>query len=340
MRQKAYPKGRTSWSQSCCGALQRRPCDVSNGSLPPNRRFCREHPTPHILSASTWLSLVTQQTTSTLFFSPTCSQPTECHCPQQDNSSSMSSRSACGSVVVAVLICSLLSTGWASPAPGTQLFSFNEGLLDPGTPGVDARATIYVPVQFNQTIAVYSGVHSISSPPGTLLAAFRPAIPMFNTFFNDPVFVALDALQRVYVVDATLSCVIVLSPLIAASPGALLATLCGSTPTANRTLNQPNGVWVDVAGNIYVIDTNNNRVVVLAGIDSVQPAPGIELFSFSDVNPPFNGGLYGITLDSANRILVAEQNNALIYVLANLTSPTPGEQLYTFNGTSISGWGA
>ena len=124
--------------------------------------------------------------------------------------SSFRSISMLSSYLVAVCLCLLSATGWASLAPGTQLFSFNEGLLDSGTPGVDAAGNIYVSVQYNQTIAVCSGVRSTSPPPGTLLAVFRPAIPMFNTFFNDPVFVALDTSQRIYVADAALNCIIVL----------------------------------------------------------------------------------------------------------------------------------
>ena len=45
------------------------------------------------------------------------------------------------------------------------------------------------------------------------------------------------------------------------SDGTYLATI-GSPGTGNGQLNDPTGVWVDQAGNLYVVEQANNRIQV------------------------------------------------------------------------------
>jgi serine/threonine-protein kinase len=64
-------------------------------------------------------------------------------------------------------------------------------------------------------------------------------------------------------------------------------------------LNNPSGVAVDGAGNVYVADYTNSRVVKLAGGAS---APTVLPFTGLD-------HIYGVAVDGAGNVYVAESNN-------------------------------
>ena len=64
-------------------------------------------------------------------------------------------------------------------------------------------------------------------------------------------------------------------------------------------LSKPSGVAVDRAGNVYVADYNNHRVVKLAGgagPQTVLPFTGLD-------------HIYGVADDGAGNVYVAESNN-------------------------------
>jgi DNA-binding beta-propeller fold protein YncE/uncharacterized RDD family membrane protein YckC len=71
-------------------------------------------------------------------------------------------------------------------------------------------------------------------------------------------------------------------------------------------LDQPEGVAVDSAGNIYVSDVSNNRVLKLAAGSSTQ-----NVLPFTGLN-----GLAGVTVDSAGNVYVAEPEGNRVLKLA------------------------
>ena len=92
----------------------------------------------------------------------------------------------------------------------------------------------------------------------------------------------------------------------------------------NAPLNSPNGVAVDNSGNLYIADTNNNRIrkVNSSGIISTIAGSGIQGF---DGDGSANPALQqfdipvGIFLDAAGNLLIADAGNHRIRKL-NLTS--------------------
>jgi DNA-binding beta-propeller fold protein YncE len=58
--------------------------------------------------------------------------------------------------------------------------------------------------------------------------------------------------------------------------------------TDGGTLNRPNGACLDAAGNVYVADSGNNRIVVLAAMTSASPALGTQLASYNPTLDPLS----------------------------------------------------
>ncbi len=158
----------------------------------------------------------------------------------------------------------------------------------------------------NGTVTVFAGSATglTGKADGTGTAAF----------FNGPAGVAVDATGNVYVADFNNN---LIRKITAAG---VLTTLAGSTAgKANGTgtaasFNGPRGVAVDVAGNVYVADANNNLirkitpagvVTTLAGNGSIGNADGAGTAA-SFYYPA------GIAVDAAGNVYVADANNNLI----------------------------
>lgn len=78
-------------------------------------------------------------------------------------------------------------------------------------------------------------------------------------------------------------------------------------------LSNPNGVWVDAAGNLYIVDCNNHRIrkVDTSGIITTIAGNGTAGFSGDDapatsaeINPS-----YGVTADAAGNVFIADSGN-------------------------------
>ncbi|MBL8204070.1 MAG: hypothetical protein JNM09_07560 [Blastocatellia bacterium] len=91
----------------------------------------------------------------------------------------------------------------------------------------------------------------------------------------------------------------------------------------NAAMNQPNGVAVDSAGNLYIADTNNHRIrkVTAAGLITTIAGTGIDGYS-GDGSAATQAQLdtpVGIILDGAGNLLIADAGNHRVRKL-NLSS--------------------
>jgi serine/threonine-protein kinase len=71
-------------------------------------------------------------------------------------------------------------------------------------------------------------------------------------------------------------------------------------------LSNPGGVAVDTAGDVYVADSGNNRVVKLAAGASTQ-----SVLPFAGLNIP-----NGVAVDSAGAVYVTDNNNRVVKLAA------------------------
>jgi DNA-binding beta-propeller fold protein YncE len=71
-------------------------------------------------------------------------------------------------------------------------------------------------------------------------------------------------------------------------------------------LSDPSGVAVDAAGNVYVADSGNNRVVKLAPESGAQQVVG-----FTGLNMP-----YDMAVDSAGNVYTVDKNDRVVELVA------------------------
>ncbi len=107
-----------------------------------------------------------------------------------------------------------------------------------------------------------------------------------------------------------------------AQSGGLISTVAGNGtqgfggdggPATSAQVNQPEGVAVDSAGNLYIADTVNNRIrkVTPAGVISTVAGNGAQGFS-GDGGPMISAALYdpsGVAFDLAGNLYIADFNN-------------------------------
>ncbi len=123
---------------------------------------------------------------------------------------------------------------------------------------VDGEGDVYVMESNGQELNLLHGDDYMSflqklSPAGQPLAAWvRPGVGPGQ--FAEPVGVAVDALENVYIADGFKNTIQKFSP-----SGQPLAEW-GARGSEPGQFNEPSGIAVDVAGNVYVTDTWNGRV--------------------------------------------------------------------------------
>jgi sugar lactone lactonase YvrE len=183
------------------------------------------------------------------------------------------------------------------PAAAAQFVQPQGIALDP------SGLIVYIADRGEARIRKFQG-GTISTPPGA--TALGPAG------------VVADASQNLYIADAAGNEVL----RVAAGTGAV--TLVAGTGTAGSSgdngiatsaqLNQPSGVLLDSAGNIYIADTGNNRIrkINAAGIiTTIVGISGAPLFTGdgglatnASVNQPA-----GLAMDSAGDLFIADTGN-------------------------------
>ncbi|MBT5875864.1 MAG: T9SS type A sorting domain-containing protein, partial [Candidatus Latescibacteria bacterium] len=204
--------------------------------------------------------------------------------------------------------------------PGT-LAAFNT----PAGVAVDGDGNVFVADRTNDRIRKITpaGIVSTFAGSGTFGSLDGPAT---TAQFSLPAGVAVDADGNVYVAD-NLS-----NRIRKITPGGVVSTLAGSGTFGSADgvgtaaeFGSPAGVAVDIVGNVYVADVNNNTirkitpggvVSTLAGSGSIGAADGVgQAAQF--YNPA------GVAVDATGNIYVSDSsNNAIRKVIGD---PLPGQ---------------
>jgi hypothetical protein len=242
-------------------------------------------------------------------------------------------------------------------------------LYSPAGLAVDASGNVYIADSNNDRIRKYV--------PGTGLI-FTVAGSGIGTFGGDgglatagqiyhPQGVSVDGSGNLYIADSYNHRVRKVSP---PTTTLVLSTVAGTgTPgyngdgvATNIQLNYPQGTTVDAAGNVYIADTNNQRIRKVAaatGIISTYAGTGVAGFS-GEAGPATSARIYGPTgmaADAAGNIYFADTNNHRIRKITAATgiittvagSGTPGylgegiaataAQLWNPTGVAVDGNG-
>jgi uncharacterized protein (TIGR03437 family) len=185
---------------------------------------------------------------------------------------------------------------------------------------VDAAGNLYIADQLNNRIRkVSNGV--ITTVAGNGTAGYNgDSIPATSSELNNPYGVAVDAAGNLYIADSGNNRIRMVS-------GGVITTVAGSGtqgfsgdngPAASADLNDPLGVVMDTAGNLYIGDTGNGRVrKVAGGVITTVAGGGILLGN----DTPALGAQFnypsGVATDSAGSLYVADSNNNLIRKITN-----------------------
>jgi sugar lactone lactonase YvrE len=228
------------------------------------------------------------------------------------------------------LTTTLAGTGAAGEidGPGTvATFSSPEGVA------VDASGNIYVADYGNDKIRKITSTGVVSTLAG--IDAFGSDDgPVATATFNLPMDVAVDASGNVYVADYNNNKIrkITWSGIVSTLAGSGVQGSTDGTGAA-ATFHLPTGVAVDASGNVYVADSESNKirkitpggvVTTLAGSGSAGNADG------SGAAASFNNPR-GVTVDAFGNIYVADHGNHKIRKI------TPAGTVSTLAGSGTLG---
>jgi sugar lactone lactonase YvrE len=152
--------------------------------------------------------------------------------------------------------------------------------------------------------------------------------------FYSPAGVAVDAAGNIYVADYGNNLIRKISAT------GLVSTLAGNGTQGliNATgvlasFNQPTGIAVDAAGNIYVGDAGNNRIRKITSAGIVSTLAGSDSTGYADGAGTIASFFHpeGVALDAAGNVYVADAGNNLIRKVA----PDGTVSTFASNGTDV-----
>ncbi|MGD0580840.1 MAG: S8 family serine peptidase, partial [Bryobacteraceae bacterium] len=202
-----------------------------------------------------------------------------------------------------------------------------------GRPSVGRSITVEPPpLQVAGIISTIAGAGDGCNGSNNSLGDGGPATSASLTV---PLGVAVDGAGNVYIADAGDNRVRKVGP------NGVISTIAGNGsagysgdggPASGASLNDPRGVAVDAAGNVYIADMGNFRVrkVDSHGIISTYAGNGFNGEAYGDGGPAIDaslGEIYGVALDGAGNLYIAD------YVGMMIRKVNPQGTISTIAGT-------
>lgn len=221
-------------------------------------------------------------------------------------------------------VVTIKGTGFDGKVPSNNLVMFN------GAPGVVTSATetmivATVPegasfgtisVTVNGKVVTsadaYAAMLGIKTIMGTHLASGMPANEVSLTYDA----LAMDAAGNLYAAVSYWNGIVKISPdgkLTKVAGTGLSGDMGDGGPAVDARLNDPRGLAVDAAGNLYIADTYNHRVRKVSPDGTITTVAGVGASGFSgDGGPARSAQLYaprGLALDAAGNLYIADRDN-------------------------------
>jgi sugar lactone lactonase YvrE len=181
----------------------------------------------------------------------------------------------------------------------------------------DAVGDLYIADTFNNRIRMVGTNGEITTVAGNGTLGFTGnGVAATSAELSSPYGVALDAFGNLYIADAANHAVreVALNGIIRTVAGNGTAGFSGDGGLAtNATLNFPEGVVVDGAGNLYIADHNNGRIRMVATSGIITTVAGSVTNGFSgDGGSATNARLDfpgGVASDTLGNLYIADSGN-------------------------------
>ncbi|HEV2202321.1 MAG TPA: BACON domain-containing carbohydrate-binding protein [Bryobacteraceae bacterium] len=208
---------------------------------------------------------------------------------------------------------------------------------------LDAAGNIYIADRGNARVRLVTvSTHIMTTVAGTGVAGFggdgsqASAAQLANPFG-----VAVDSTGNVYIADRGLY--LTNGRLRKVAPGGVITTVAGTGgtgpggdggPAASAQLNAPKGLALDATGNVYIADTNDNRVREVTR-STMTPVAGTGIPGYSGDNGSAAAARLqspaSVAVDATGAVYVADAPNNVIRKISNGT-------IATFAGTGVAGF--
>jgi len=213
-------------------------------------------------------------------------------------------------------------SGDDGPATGAQLY-------DPHGVALDKSGNLYIADQLNNRIRKVSPAGTITTVAGKGTAGYSgDGSAGTSAELNKPQGVAVDAAGNVYIADTDNHVVrkVALDGTISTLAGNGTRGYSGDGGPATRAaLLYPKSLVLDAAGNLYIADTFNSRIRVVAANGTITTVAGSGVLGDrGDGGPAASAQLKfpsGVALDAAGNLYIADTQNSRIRLLAPLSQP-------------------
>ena len=213
--------------------------------------------------------------------------------------------------------------------------------LQPESVAMDRTGNLFIADTRNQRIREVTPDGVIGTVAGNGTWGFSgDKAPAIFAQFNYPYDVAVDSMGNLFIADY------LNNRIRKVSPYGIITTIAGTGtpgyggdggPATSAYLHAPYGVAVDTAGNLFIADSNNERIrkVTPEGVISTVAGTGARGFG-GDGGPATSAQFYtprGIAVDTTGNLFIADINNNRIRKV------TPGGVISTVAGNGVRGFG-
>jgi trimeric autotransporter adhesin len=228
--------------------------------------------------------------------------------------------------------------GDAGPAAAAQF-------AQPGGIAIDKSGNVYIADTVNSRIRKIAPDGTVSTFVGAGGAGYSgDGGPAASALIAHPAAVAVDGSGNVYIADTD-------NDLIRKVTGTTITTIAGNItsagqgaqafggdngPATSALLNQPTGIAVDSAGNLYIADTKNNRIRKVTGTTITTYAGDGNLGAAGDGGRAVIAHLNsprGLALDAAGNLYLADSGNHRVRVVT-----ASNQVINTIAGTGTLGF--